>query len=317
MSIIERYQKLSPHLQSQLKRIAKHFSQDVDVRKCYNSFVHSEKDIYEINDSAKEVLLHMAILETVDIKDFFEPRWFKHLYCYSDDRPLIKLSKVLKNGKHACVVEGKFDNVPVVIKWYKSLKRDIRYESGIYSRLKEMGCPVPKFITSYRYMGEPVLILEKLSSLSAYDDEYRLGVELIKQLKHVHKFGVHCDIKPQNVMKRYHSDIKKRKYLLIDYGGVATDQLKHGYRRWIWSPKWTSQPAHEKNQIATPKNDFLELGYTMKAIQNWRYTKGNSDGDVKSDFNGKLGQYMKRVDRIKHDKISDNDYTDLIKILKS
>jgi serine/threonine protein kinase len=211
-------------------------------------------------------------------------------------------------------MEGIHHGRPVVVKWYQSSKRDTTYELNFYQKLRGMGCDVPWFSSHYNFWGHKVMVLEKLSPLTQYDDEFKMGVHIIQQLRLLHRMGVHCDIKPQNVMKR---QINKRtaQYLLIDFGGVATERLSYGYRRWLWSPKWTSQTPHEADQVVTEKNDFLELAYTMRAMQNWRDSHNQSDGDVKRGFTGRLARYLKRVEEIDKRHVRDQDYTDLLRIL--
>jgi serine/threonine protein kinase len=269
-------------------------------------------------------MLCHAIFEKISARFFFDTEMFSSVYCYSSKGDHITLNSLIKSGKHACVMgaslpirvdERNIRNVPVVVKWYQSEKRDVSYESKIYARLYEAGCPTPWFSTKYRFWEDPVLVLEHLASLDPSDDPYALGIAVLHQLTYLHKFGIHCDLKPQNIMKRVDERDKSVKYFVIDYGGVSLEKLEYGYRRWIWSPKWTCQPSHQSGQVVTPVEDFIELGFVMKAIKNWNKSGKREDGDCKSNYHGRLRSYMDRVKRIDRHRVKESDYIDLAKIL--
>jgi hypothetical protein len=225
---------------------------------------------------------------------------------------------MLKEGDHVRVVSGSSQGIPLIIKWYLSHKRTIEYEANAYRELRSMGCPVPWFSFSYYCYGEPVLVLEKLQPLDSSDNEYTLGIHVLQQLRFVHRLGVHCDIKPQNVMKRQLQNDDGSLdvyYFLIDYGGLTRERLGYGYRRWLWSPLWTSQRSHTPNQITTYVNDFIELGYTMRALQNKR--AHGSYGNFKHHYHGRLRMYMDYVHHLDPKRRQDNVYDELIKILSA
>lgn len=315
MEHIEEYRRLPRALRHQLSKIQSKFYENKEIQRHYQKMVHGFKDNHNVNDRISTILFRMSIFRIMGPKTLIIPELLDSIYCYHDnkDKSIITFNKVLKTGKHAKVAEGLYRDRPVIIKWYQSNKRDITYELNIYKKLKDIGCDVPWFSGHYNFWGHKVMILEKLSPLCQYDDELKLGVQIIQQLHYLHKFAIHCDIKPQNIMKRQTGN--KCNYLLIDFGGVAIEHLSYGYRRWLWSPKWTSQKAHQPDQVVTQKNDFIELGYTMKAIQNWRDTHNHSDGEIKTGYSGRLLKYMKRVEEIDHKKVTEKDYSDLIKIL--
>ena len=136
--------------------------------------------------------------------------------------------------------------------------------------------------------------MEKLQKLNSSDDPYMVGAHVIRQLQFLHTFGVHCDIKPGNIMK------KGSLYYLIDYGGVAKEKMGGGYRRWIWTPKWTSQRSHQKQQVCTAYNDFVELGFTMRHIQIWKKEEETCDvnkREIRTAFGGRLADYMRQVEK--------------------
>ncbi len=334
MSTIKNYSKLSNSLKEQLCTLEPHFINNKLVLKQYHKYLKkysSPKTSSFVNISSKAmssmsssrrtesenfetIFFHWALLNKISPRVLFDPQWFNEVYCYhqSDDpNKRIYLKKVIKTGKHALVIEGVYQDRPIIVKWYKSEKRDTNYEIDIYRKLKKMGCDLPWFSNKFYFWGQRVLVLEKLESLSASDNAYQIGIDVISQLIFLHKIGIHCDIKPGNIMKKIVNGYPK--YLLIDYGGVTQEPLKHGFRRWIWSPKWTSTAKGEPNQLVTGRIDFLELAYTMQAIINW-YKIGH-DGEYKKHYTGRLKDYCNYINHLDELLICKHDYKVLMKIL--
>lgn len=271
-------------------------------------------------DLINKVSSRLAIMKTYPIDKLLSEDFIGSIFCYhhnhtkQDVKCIVIIKSIIKSGDHVRVMEGELEGYPVVVKWYNSKKRDVTYEIGIYQRLRDMRCPLlPWFSTNYRFMEHPILVMEKLSPLDHTDNEHQLGIQVLEQLRYIHRFGVHCDIKPHNIMKRTSENL----YFLIDHGGVTTERLSYGYRRWLWSPAWTSQRSHAVNQITTYKNDLIELGYTMKAIQNLRLRKVRFGQYRKIDrYNGKLREYMDYVMDLDHrSQPTDKLYDRLISIL--
>ena len=256
----------------------------------------------------------------------------------------VTLSKVISKGDRVRLVEGLLQvadgaKYPVVLKWYKADNRDTTYEISIYRELRKRNAVIPWISSGFILHTSRVLIMEPLLPLTAEDDEFEMAIEVLGQLKVVHRIGVHNDLKPGNIMKRnpkakLPSDEitiqpvgKEAKYLVIDYGGVATQRLSYGYRRWVRSPRWTSEPMGVKDQITTARADFIELGYTMKTMQCWReglVQKGRIGNTCnykidpyRNGFKGKLAAYMKRAMAVDPKNIMEKDYVDLIAILKA
>jgi len=98
---------------------------------------------------------------------------------------------------------------------------------------------------------------------------------------------------------------------------MSVQRLEYGYRRNTWSPKYTSQQFRGKNQVTTGVNDFKELGFAMKALQNLRKTNGKHEGDFKGHFRERLATYMSHVDKLNPKNIPPTVYLDLIKMLKT
>jgi serine/threonine protein kinase len=226
---------------------------------------------------------------------------FLYVY-YKDD--ILPIDKPFGKGEHMRICDVK--DKPLVVKWYRSGDRTSQYEINVYKKLKSLGCPLPYFSGKYSFWNEPVLVMERLERLDKKEDINKLGRQVLIQLSYLHTFGVHCDIKPDNILKRVNDD--KVSYFLIDYGGVAMEKLNWGYKRWIWSKHWTSQTPHIKKQIASCKHDFKELGFTLNALK-------NPGVNHREEFTGKIKKYMNRVEKVDKRKVDQKDYEDLIKIL--
>jgi hypothetical protein len=176
---------------------------------------------------------------------------------------------------------------------------------------------LPYFSSSYMMYGQPVLILELLEKLDQTDDPYNIGFEIIHHLYYIHQIGVHTDIKPENIMKisRMSEGKKKMFYYLIDFGGMSCDRFPGGgYRRFVWSPKWTAQikpnwykelgmegKETEKVRQTCPRFDFIELGITMRVFQiTSKLPTVPSDIDERylhdyTKYKGRLKKYMEYV----------------------
>lgn len=315
MELIEAYQELPDSLRNQISYIEKNYDINNDVKEYYKHIVEKIGKDKLKTSGHKKILMRLAILTVIKPFELMTQDMFSFVHCYTENsKSKITLKKLLKEGKHARVIEGRDSKGKVVIvKWYSSEKRDTCFESGIYEKLREDQCTLPWFSTDYYFWNTKVLVLEKLKKLDATDDEFELALQLLPQLKKLHVFGVHCDIKPLNIMKKKKNG--QTIYLLIDFGGIAYERFEHGFRRWLWSPSWTSQESHTKNQATTMKADFVELGYTMKYLQNLR--KKRKKDEVRSGFRGKLKRYMDYVIDINEKNIPEDIHDKIIEHIKN
>lgn len=249
---------------------------------------------------------YKEIIKTIKPPELMKENYLRFLQAYHTKKDKrLYLEEPFSTGKHVRLLRVKGENL--VMKWYESGSRTTAYENGVYSRLKSIGCPLPYFSTSYEFWGHPVLVMERLEKLGKAEDPYKLGVEVLGQLRFLHSFGVHCDIKPDNIMKRVKDG--RTEYFLIDYGGVSQEKLEYGYKRWIWTSKWTSQAPHTRKQVVTPRHDLKELGFTVNFL---RYRNVENP---RKDFKGRMKDFMERVKKIDKKDIRPRDYDDLIKIL--
>lgn len=292
----------------------------MDLPETYFSDQKEREYITQLRNKKELTPKEVRILNSADalmkqnIKTILTSRRIKMFRCVSPDGAYIDFQSVLTSNSKSVIVLGLLNGIEVVVKWYKGDKRDCSYEAKIYEDLKEIGCSLPWFCTKFKFLNCQVIAIEKLEKLTVNDEEFEIGAAVLDQLKYIHKIGVHCDIKPLNIMKRVHKG--KTTYFLIDFGGLTTQKSGHGYKRWLWSPKWCSQKSHTKDQITTAKNDFIELGYTMKAIQNWKIYNGK-DGKYKTGFTGRLAKYKQYVDKLDpYSPMKGNVHDELKTILK-
>lgn len=269
------------------------------------------KNIEEVIPYLEERDEKLALLLEVSLPELLEKVPLSSLVIYHRWKGgrSFSVEKILSQGKRVRIFlcREELQGKRVVAKWFRCQERTVEEESSNYERLKSLGCPLPFFSTRYRLWNEPLLLLEKLEPLGEKEDYLRLGREILQQLEHLHTFGVHNDIKVNNIMKRGEN------YLLIDYGGVATKPFLYGYLRWTWSEKWTCQKFHGKKQVTTAKHDFIELGYTMNALEN--LSLEGSLGNVREGFRGKIREYMNYVRGLREESVTKQDYQQLKQIL--
>lgn len=309
---VEFYKHLPKVLKVQLAEIAKYFEDDDKLDRLADKIYDRTKKDRRNHRSIEKIVFRLAMLKGLCSDYFIREKWFPTVKAYDHRGHSVRLEKMISVGRHVYVVLGINDNEdPVVMKWYQSQNRNTEFEISIYQRLRRNNCITPWFSSSYKFWDFPVLVMEKLTPLDKDDDPYQVGVAVMQQLRYIHDFGIHNDIKPGNIMKRMVDG--NPTYLIIDHGGVTTERLGYGYRRWIWSPKWTSQTPHTRNQVTTPKNDFIELGFTMKTLQNMT----TKEKEIRSGFKGRLSAFMDRVHKVDKKHIKESDYDDLIYILKN
>jgi hypothetical protein len=320
----ELYRAFPDELKRQVNLMVRSYTKDLRVLSTYRMIMG-----HGYNRTIDRMVLCYALVEAIPAFEIAaKSNIMAGVRCYNERGHLIELQTILTEGKHVRLFTGLHLRTgrQVIVKLYQSGSgRDTSYENDLYRKL---GKPEPCFSTSYYIWGCPVLVMAPLLSLDTKDDEYVMAIQVILQLRRLHRFGVHCDLKPGNIMKRLKAG--RPHYLVIDFGGATIERYGrglHGYRRWVWSPKWTSQPRRSENGgkevIATAKNDLIELGFTMKTLQNERNgiinkRVGNYD-PIRSGFSGRLAKYMEYVARIDDSPkglgVTDADRQTLIRIL--
>lgn len=236
--------------------------------------------------------LHLDNTQSI-VKQLLNERAFEYVTAYhsTEHHLKIELNKILKqklcpipgssaprNGSEPALaqnqegylIQGTIRNlqnpseaIPVVIKI--SFDTRVEYETKICRKLRNMKCPLLWFSSSFYFWDTPILVYEMLSPLSRDDDPCQVGQAILEQLRYLHQFGVHNNIKSENIGVRITKE-QKREYILFNYEGTATEKLEWGYRRNTWQRNYSSQTPKERDQVTTAKNDLLELGYCLNKI---------------------------------------------------
>ena len=101
----------------------------------------------------RQVTRYLAMLLAIKAGEVLKRRWLRDICCYSDQGERIDLKKIIQTDQHVRVVSGEMKGKPLIIKWYKSEKRDTSYEIDTYRRLRDMKCPSAMVFYSIRSMG--------------------------------------------------------------------------------------------------------------------------------------------------------------------
>ena len=150
-----------------------------------------------------------------------------------------------------------------VLKWIPTIEGgSILDEAEKWKRARDVGVKAPFFDDTYRFWGQPTLVMEKLRPLNKTDNSVDIGLSVLEDLSKLHTIGIHCDIKPDNILCSLHPP---NIYYLIDFDGLSTEPLWWGYKRLAFSPVWTSQ-VNETVCVATAKNDLKELAYALNML---------------------------------------------------
>lgn len=258
--------------------------------------------------------LHLDNTQSI-VKQLLNERAFEYIMAYhpTEHHRKVELNKIVEQKlrpiqRSSCLIQGTMRNlqhpaeaIPVMVKI--SLDNRVEYETRICRKLRNMKCPLLWFSSSFYFWDTPILVYEILSPLSHDDDPCRVGQAILEQLKYLHRFGVHNNIKLRNIGVRITKEpVPKREYFLFDYGGVAIEKLEFGYRRYTWQRNYSSQTPKENNQVTTPINDLLELGYCLNKI-------------ATSQQSLSIDQYIEMVDHIDPRHIPSDIYDQLAEIL--
>lgn len=338
---IVEYYKLSPILREQLivfEEILELEDEDDELEFYEDLIAQIKKSAlllrlrFKINNTEiKQIALHWTFLKKYEIAYLINESYlFKHLRGYNtkDENVKLELIKNVCQDRRGGVIKGlrlksSKDGVniirkdPVIIKWKVD---NIQTQIDNYKKMRHINAnSIPWFSSSWKLWNEPVLVLEHLENITPEDNEFKIGIDILQQLKVIHKFGVHCDIKPVHILKRVSRD--NIRYFLISLQNLATVRHKHGYLRKVWTSKFTSQKSRENDQVTTPYNDLMELGFTLNSLRLskeggsfWGYFTSRS---IRQNFSKTLSLYINRVEKIncKSINLEDEDYEDLIDIL--
>lgn len=321
ISEFNQYDEFHKH---QLRQVRRDLESSATLARSVRNMIQIRGKSEEIPlSSLPESLFGYAIMKTFSVGALLTAKRMTLLSCYHYPHPHnpiapplqaeisltspIRLESIITSGKSVKLMNGvTAEGRRVVVKWYKGEKRDVTYEIEGYRRL---GSPPPFISGEYRILGDRVIIMEPCTALDGTDDPYEVARQILPQLGKLHRFACHSDIKPGNIMKReVLKDGRRRwEYLMIDLGGIAVERSGFGYRRIVWSPRWTSQPR-QRGIITTPLHDFIELGYTMKGIRLLAETDSHADDEpVRSNFSGRLKKFMEVLSKVPPEKSFSDD----------
>jgi len=268
---------------------------DIILAKISNSMI-----IEKSFDSLSEKISYML---NNPVSSYLTPSNCKKIICHSQNIDLIKITSFHIAKKNIFILNGtlfksgnkKFD---IIVKMNKN-KGYVEREIEIYNFLRSNNVPLLWFSTSFKLIKENILVMEKLYSVVESGAEPKdIAIDIIDQLSHIHKFGIHSDIKPDNIMGRKHENkvfVKSSgndyNYLLIDFGGMSMTKHEDGYLRICHTGKFTSQKPIN-NILSYPKNDLIELGYTLSYLY-WKKSGVNEKFmNFKTNFPPYIQHYM-------------------------
>lgn len=169
-------------------------------------------------------------------------------------------------------------------------------EISIYNQLLNTDFDLPLIILGFKYLGDPVILMERLMTVDNSPLQIdKILISMLEQLKILHRLGVHCDIKPSNILY----SPRTQKYHLIDFGGVVSEDS----RRFTYTPSFACQRSISKTP--SKKADIIELLYTINHI---------SSGTNHHTFEGNLKKLWMTVCRLPE--INPATYDQLIDLIR-
>lgn len=238
------------------------------------------------------------------------PEHLSYLYCYNEtDNQYVRFTRALGTAPDQYVFVGtRLENgMEVVIKW-TSDEADLDEEIQNMRLAQELGVPMFWFDYNFYFWNRRVLVMEKLEPLTTNDDPRAIARDIIPALQKLHRFAVHNDIKPENIMKKHQT------YYLIDYGGIATKPKHYGWERQIWSPLWSSQ-VKEYGQVTTPKYDLIELMYTLQYLDRWTETTLPDEHSIRDVVMEPWRTGLELIRTYPEAPLTEEDYTRLLVLL--
>lgn len=337
-SITRKYNSIHPSIRKQIKKLCKNTG--------ISSGIKESKKLRKISKDGNKKLqkklekMHIRynvykqhrhqLLKLIQKKEYV----LNGLECFNPTTgEIIKFKSIINTGSHVQVLLGDKNGQDVVVKFYEKrdsrgkVRKNMQYEIDIYKRLQDMNAKMPNFYEGFYFWSEPVLVMEKLYPLDTSDDEFEVARQVMPQLKLLHPWACHSDLKPLNIMKRYNpSHPSNKEYLIIDFGGITMKRLPNGmYERTTLTPSYTAQKRNSRGITPTSaKYDFIELGHTIKGLQNkvlgikGRARFGEKKYDpIRSGFTGKLAKFMEKAKSLDEIHVSDRDYDEMLRILNS
>jgi hypothetical protein len=187
-----------------------------------------------------------------------------------------------------------------------------------WRQVSNTGANVPKIYTDFYILDFPVIVVEQLTPLDASDYNQKLVMSIVSYIEKIIPIGVNNNIKPSNIMKRINKD-SSITYIVTDVEMMTTEEKAYGYKRYSWSPEWTSQVV-DINTITTVKNDLLEFGYTLNYLAQMQDAQAELDLAQQIriiEMPEELNDWMERVRIIDEQNIKLVDFIELKKMSQS
>ena len=206
-----------------------------------------------------------------------------------------------------------------VVKW--NVKEDgnqiTERELENWRKIENTGASIPNVLEGFKILDFPVLVMESLEQLDPMDYNQKLVMTLTSFIEKIIPLGVINNLKPSNILKR----ITKSKsqiettYFVADVAGTTTEPYSYGFKRFTWSPDWTSQVV-DSSTITTVKNDLIEFGYVL----NW-LSRGDENLNEQTVENIRIierppevSEWLSKAQNINEQDIKMNDWIALKKI---
>lgn len=181
-------------------------------------------------------------------------------------------------------------------------------ELEVYDALRSMNADIPQILTGYQFMGSPTLIMERLSPLKVSIKRLSsICRSMIQQLRVVHVLGVHCDVKPSNIMQ----SLDGTKYYLVDYGGMVLWSDENRLRM-TYTPSFACQRPTSKEPSTF--SDLIELVYTLNYLRHSCNPNVDASKIYHYDFNETYSSMLHVITSGKSTN-SPSVYDDLLKLL--
>lgn len=230
--MLARFKLLDPQTQTQMIKISTGFIGDVDLpsKEVRNATPEDYQKIKAVAVLEKNTVMGLVALKSL----------FNTIRGYCEGQPdFVPVSHIVKPKPTVALIEGYLDipdnPVPVVCKLYESSSgaRDITHELAAGKTLRNLKCGTAWITTKYSILNKNVLIMEKLFPLPKSVDWRKVGIDILRQLKVIHTVGVHCDIKPGNIMMRKEEisrfflqpEDPTYDFTLIDFGGMTFKEV--------------------------------------------------------------------------------------------
>jgi len=190
----------------------------------------------------------------------------------TDERLSIVKSLSIADDQNVYLVKSSENGSLWVTKWPK------KEEENNYTRIQDLGGKTPKLKLGFNLATHPVLVLEYLEGLDVTDNPLDMCFQLLTtQLKYIHKFAMHQDLKPDNIRKRVNPDAT-REYFIIDMdlilpnrlGGSVAYKGQYGdaYKTALVFNRVIATPHYASTPLGLPYVSYVDDIYELMLVYN-------------------------------------------------